>query len=270
MNKEYRISTIIPTFNRAHTIIRAIRSAQDQTYPVDEIIIVDDASFDDTKQKVLMIDDDRIRYFCLNTNKGASGARNYGVSQARCDMIAFLDSDDVWHPDKIEKQLALKTEKPDLGLIYTAYVRIYGSSKEAHPNMNGNDKLEGSMLSQVLYKNTVGTPTILMDKSLFGEIGGFDEEMRCLEDWDMVIRASQKTEFGFVPEILVDAVYMDDGVTSDMEEHFKSRCLMMQKYRQEYLDTGTFNDAAETILAMAQKYNMLDKVQSMLLRYISS
>ncbi len=108
-----------------------------------------------------------------------------------------------------------------------------------------------------------------MDKSLFGEIGGFDEKMRCLEDWDMVIRASKKTEFGFVPEILVDAVYMDDGVTSDMEEHFKSRCLMMQKYRQEYLDTGTFNDAAETILALAQKYNMLDRVQAMLLQSIS-
>ena len=126
------------------------------------------------------------------------------------------------------------------------------------------------MLSQILFENTVGTPTILMEKSLFEEINGFDDRLQSLEDWDMVIRASKKTKFGFVPEVLVDALYMNDGVTSNMAEYFRSRCVMMQKYRQEYLDTGTFNDAAGSILALAQKFNMLDSVQAMLLQSISS
>ena len=270
-NSDLKISVVIPTYNRANTIIKAIESVQSQSYSVDEIIIVDDSSTDDTESRLRNVKDDKIRYFFLETNSGAAGARNYGVSQARNDMIAFLDSDDVWHPDKIKKQIMLKSENKELRLIYTAYVRIYSDSlMEIHPDMSGKTKLDGDMLSQILFENTVGTPTILMEKSLFEEINGFDDRLQSLEDWDMVIRASKKTKFGFVPEVLVDALYMNDGVTSNMAEYFRSRCVMMQKYRQEYLDTGTFNDAAGSILALAQKFNMLDSVQALLLQSISS
>ena len=270
-NFDLKITVVIPTYNRSNTIVKAIESIQNQSYPVDEIIIVDDSSTDDTKIRVQAINDDRIRYFFLEQNRGAAGARNYGVAQARNDMIAFLDSDDVWHTDKIEKQVAVKREHAEFRLIYSAYVRIYNdSSKEIHPDMSGEKKLDGDMLSQILFENTVGTPTILMEKKLFEEIDGFDDGLRSLEDWDMVIRASQKTKFGFVPEVLVDAPYMDNGVTANINEYFRSRCLMMQKYRQEYLSTGTFNQAAGSILALAQKFNMLESVQVMLLQYISS
>lgn len=265
-----KISAVIPTYNRSHTITGAIKSIQDQSYQVDEIIIVDDASTDDTRQTIRSIDDDRIRYFCLEQNKGAAGARNYGVSQARHGLIAFLDSDDTWHSDKIEKQIKLYQDDTSLRLIYTAYERIYDSSRQIYPDLSGNTQLDGDMLSQILYENTVGTPTILIEKSLFEEIGGFDEGLRSLEDWDLVIRAAKRTRFGFVPEALVDALYMNDGVTANMDQYFKSRCLMMQKYRKEYLETDTFNLAAGSILALAQKFNVLDSVQTMLLQYISS
>lgn len=265
-----KISVVIPTYNRAHMIQKAIKSVQDQTYPVDEIIVVDDASSDDTGKVIRSINDERIRYFRLDKNRGAGGARNYGVSKAQYDMIAFLDSDDTWHTDKLEKQVSLKNNNTALRLIYTAYERIYDSFKETHPDMSANNKLDGDMLSQILFENTVGTPTILMEKSLFEEVGGFDEGLRSLEDWDMVIRVAKTTSFGFVPEVLVDALYLNDGVTSNMVEYFKARCLMMQKYRQDYLNTGTFNDAAGSILALAQKFDVLESVQGMLLQYISS
>ncbi len=265
-----KISVVIPTYNRAHMIKKAIKSVQDESYPVDEIIVVDDASSDDTAHAVEAVSDERIRYYRLDQNKGAGGARNYGVSRCQYDMIAFLDSDDTWHPDKIEKQVALKNDNTDLRLIYSAYERIYDSYKEIHPDMSNNNKLDGDILSQILFENTVGTPTILMEKSLFEEVDGFDETLRSLEDWDMVIRAAKKTNFGFVPEVLVDALYLNDGVTSNMDEYFKARCLMMQKYRQDYLETGTFNDAAGSILALAQRFNVLESVQGMLLQYISS
>ena len=265
-----RISVVIPTYNRAATITGSIESALNQTYPVSEIIIVDDASTDNTGQTVQALGDDRIRYFCLDKNKGAGGARNYGVSQARYDMIAFLDSDDTWHSDKIEKQVLLKSSNNDLRLIYTAYARIYDSFSETFPDMSEGNKLDGDILARILCENAVGTPTILMEKNLFEEIGGFDESLRSLEDWDLVIRAAAKTPFGFVPEVLVDAMFLNDGITSDLDEYFRSRCLMMQKYRQDYLDTDTFNISAAGILTMAQQFNMLEKVQSMLLQYISS
>ena len=115
-NSDLKISVVIPTYNRANTIIKAIESVQSQSYSVDEIIIVDDSSTDDTESRLRNVKDDKIRYFFLETNSGAAGARNYGVSQARNDMIAFLDSDDVWHPDKIKKQIMLNRRTRNFAL----------------------------------------------------------------------------------------------------------------------------------------------------------
>lgn len=265
------ISVVIPTYNRANTIVRAIESVQKQSYPVSEIIIVDDASTDNTEIVVKNINDERIKYYKQKVNKGAGASRNYGVSMASHAIIAFHDSDDVWRSDKIRKQVSYYEEHPEYRLVYSAYVRHFSSSDLVVPDMNeAGVKLEGDVLTDILYKNSVGTPTILMEKNLFEKIGGFDESLRCLEDWDMVIRAARQSEFGFVPDVLVDADYLDNGVTSNQEEYYKSRCVMMQKYRNEYLSTGTFNKTAEVILAMAYQDGMLESVQNMLLHYIST
>ncbi len=264
------ISVIIPTYNREGTIVKAIESVINQTYPVSEIIVVDDGSSDNTEKVVSAIGDDRIVFFRQPENKGAGAARNRGVTLAKNGMIAFHDSDDVWHKDKIAKQVKYKEEHSEYGLIYSAYVRHFPSSDLVVPDMNEGIRLEGSILPEILYKNSVGTPTVLMEKKIFEDIGGFDESLRCLEDWDMVIRAAQKTEFGFVPEILMDAGYLNDGVTSDQEEYYKARCRMMQKYRNEYLATDTFNKTAEVILAMAYEDNVFEQVKNMLLQSIAT
>ncbi len=267
---DIRISVVIPAYNRAHTITKTIQSALSQTYPVSEIIVVDDGSSDNTEQVVKAIDDDRIRYFRLDKNRGASGARNHGVAQARYEMIAFLDSDDTWRPDKLEKQIAYLDSHKQCRIVYCALVRHYPSWDQIIPDMESGRKLEGDKMSDLLYDNTVSTPTIVMQKDLFDEIGGFDESLRRLQDWDLAIKCYKLGFIGFVPEVLVDAPLLDDALTSNMDAYFESRCKMMQKYRQDYLTTGTFNIAVTNILELAQKFNMLDKVQAMLLRYISS
>ncbi len=265
-----KISVIIPTYNRSGTIVRAIKSAQEQSYPVSEIIIVDDASSDDTKQRVQAINDDRIRYYYLEQNRGAAGARNFGVSQSGYDIIAFLDSDDVWRKEKTEKQMAYLESHKDCRFVYSAFVRHYSTSDQIVPDMNSGRKLEGDILSELLFDNTVSTQTIVMTKDLFEEAGGFDETLKNLEDCDLAIRCSKLGPIGFVPEVLVDAPYLDDGLTSNMNEFFRSRCRLMQKYRQDYLETDTFNLTAGGILALAQEFDMLESVQAMLLQYISS
>ena len=100
-----KISVVIPTYNRANTIKRSIESVRDQSYPVSEIIVVDDGSVDTTEQTVLTIKDERIRYYKQDSNHGAAAARNKGVSLARFPIIAFHDSDDEWKIDKIKKQV---------------------------------------------------------------------------------------------------------------------------------------------------------------------
>lgn len=268
-SSEIRISAIIPAYNRAHTIASAINSVQAQTYPVDEIIIVDDASSDDTERVVKTIDDDRIMYFRLEKNKGAAGARNYGVLQACNDMIAFLDSDDTWRPDKLQKQIAYMSSHQDCRFVYSAFVRHYPSYDQIIPDMESGRTLEGSILSELLCDNTVSTQTIVMKKDLFEEAGRFDESMKSLEDWDLAIRCSKLGPLGFVPEVLVDAPLLDDALTSNLDEYFRSRCMMMKKYRQDYLETDTFNFAAGSILELAQKFDVLENVQGMLLQSIS-
>ena len=265
-----KISVVIPAYNRAHTIVKAIKSIQDQSYPVDEIIVVDDASSDDIANVVGSIGDERIRFFSLKQNKGASGARNYGVSQACNELIAFLDSDDTWRPDKLKKQIAyLESHKP-CRFVYCAFVRHYPSMDQIIPDIESGRKLEGDMLSELLYDNTVSTQTIVMRKDLFEEVGGFDESMRRLQDWDLAIKCSKLGFIGFVPEVLVDAPLLGDALTSNMDAYFESRCKMMQKHRQDYLATDTFNIAVISILELAQKFNMLEPVQRMLLQCISS
>jgi len=117
-----KVSIIIPTYNRAHLIERSIRSILNQTYEDFELLIVDDGSTDNTKEVVEGIVDARIRYISCATNGGAAKARNVGIAEAKYDYIAFQDSDDEWHPDKLEKQMkVMETASPDTGLVYCEY-----------------------------------------------------------------------------------------------------------------------------------------------------
>lgn len=99
------ISIIIPTFNREHLIQKAVESVLDQSYTDIEVIVIDDGSTDNTEEKVRLIEDERVRYLKLNNNGGACRARNKGAEIARGEYLAFQDSDDIWHKDKLEKQI---------------------------------------------------------------------------------------------------------------------------------------------------------------------
>ncbi len=263
------ISVIIPTYNREYTIVRAIESVLEQTYPVSEIIVVDDGSADNTGGIVTEMNDERIRYIKQDENRGAAAARNKGASLARFPMIAFHDSDDEWRPDKIEKQVAYMKGHGEYRLVYTAYVRHMDSAEYIVPEIDGDLKLEGSILPEILFQNTVGTCTVLMEKDLFDSIGGFDESLRSLEDWDMIIRAARATGFGFVPEPLVDAAFLPDGITADMGAYYQARCYMLRKYKDEYLSTGTFDKTIEDILSRANKDKVFEQVKNLMLNYMS-
>ncbi len=264
------ISVIIPTYNRANTIERSIRSVMDQTYPVSEIIVVDDGSVDDTEQVVLGIEDDRIIYLKQEENRGNSAARNIGVQNAKYDMLAFQDSDDIWRPDKTEKQVEYYESNREYKLVYSSYVKHFSSFDMIIPDQDIDIKYEGDILPQLLFQNFISTQTILMEKSLLEDIGGFDENLRNLVDWDMVIRASKTTPIGFVRDVLAELENSKDAVTSNRSEFYRSRCYLLQKYRNDYLATGTFNDTVESILTMAYEDGVLEQVKNMLLQYISS
>ncbi len=199
---EKLVSVIIPTYNRANTIVRAINSVLNQTYKKLEILVVDDASTENIETVVRNFKDDRIKYIRHPYNKGGGAARNTGIMISSGEYIAFLDSDDEWLPEKIEKQLNVFHKSTNsIGVVYTGfqYVNEYGQvNEQVIPKERGNISLK------ILEWNYVGTAsTVLARSSYLKRINGFDETFPSCQDWDLYIRLSKICLFDFVAELLV-------------------------------------------------------------------
>lgn len=190
------VSVIIPTHNRADVLPRAIESALAQTYQNVEIMVVDDRSTDDTAAVLN-------RYHTVHVlrnrrTRGASGARNTGIKEATGELIAFLDSDDAWLPDKLTAQVRrLKASPLTVGAIYCGVEGIYPGNKTSR-TMAG---LSGDIYRDLLIQNRVGSASrLLVPRSVFGDVGLFNEEFKTLNDWEMVLRIAKKYRIECVKE----------------------------------------------------------------------
>lgn len=264
-----KISVIIPTYNRADVLERAVQSVLRQTYTNLEIIIVDDGSTDDTEQLIVQMKDERIRYIKQGANSGVAMARNTGVMHATAELIAFQDSDDYWYANKLEKQMEYWKMHPEWGMVYSAYRMCRANGQKLKVPAEGLwGALEGNIFSTILVNNTVGAPTMLLRKECFQKIGGFDTELECIEDWDFTLRFAEQYTIGYVQEMLVDAHQSLGGVSSRTAEFFDVRCRMIARYKQELIERGLFDKAAGDLLVRAQKTGMLELVKKMLMVYL--
>lgn len=187
-----RISILIPTYNRGYCIEECLHSALAQGYAEIEIIVVDDASSDDTRERVARIGDPRLRYFAHEHNQGGAAARNTGIRAARGDYIAFLDSDDRWLPDKLEKQMqGLLALGEQYGLSYTWLICVDGAGREL---MRFSPEYEHDCHRQILVSNFIGTfSNVVIRRDLLALVGCLDETMRSCQDWDLFIRLLRVT-----------------------------------------------------------------------------
>lgn len=263
--KNELISVVIPTYNRAYCIENAIQSVLAQTYSDIEVIVIDDASNDATRRVIEKIADSRVRYYLREENCGAAAARNLGVSYAHGSYIAFHDSDDSWLPDKLKKQMQLYEKNSAYGLVYGRYTMKLDSGNEiVVPDGTEPDDFSGNIFARLLVKNTIGAPTILMRKEVFEKVGGFDEDMRCLEDWDFVLKVSKSYEIGFLPEVVMQASTTQGGLSSDVSGYFQNRLYLLRKYLVNYKDIGTLEQVLIDILQKAQNASVLPQVQKMM------
>ena len=264
-----KVSVIIPTYNRAHTIEKSVRSVLAQTYEDLEVIIVDDASTDDTDKIVNSFGDTRVVYHKLPYNKGASGARNEGVKLAGSRIIAFHDSDDIWRPQKLEKQISYLDLHPEFDMIY-GKMMIHSEEKSYEfPNDAICGDLEGNLYPWLLRRNTIGAPTMLIKKDSFEEIGGFDDSLRCIEDWEFVIRFSQKHKIGFLDDILIDSYLSEWGVSRNKAAYYETRCKIITLHKQNMERLDIFDEIVMDVFSRAEKSNILPQVQKMLTNYLS-
>ena len=270
MRQDSLISVVIPTYNREQYIERAVQSVLEQTYSNLELIIVDDGSTDGTEELVAGMSDPRIRYVRQETNRGASAARNKGVECANGELVAFQDSDDRWYPDKLAVQMEYWEAHPECSLIYSAYVLHRPNGETVRVPYAGTwGNLEGDIFSTLLVNNTVGTPTMLFKKACFTELGGFDEGMECLEDWEMALRFAERYRIGFVEQPLMEAFLLRGGVSSSTSNFYLNRCRMIARYKKALIERGLFDEVVGNILLDAKEWGVLTQVQSMLAAMLS-
>ncbi|MFH1882428.1 MAG: glycosyltransferase [Planctomycetota bacterium] len=209
------VSVVIPTYNRARILGRAVRSVLNQSYKDFEVIVVDDASSDNTKEIVDGLNDKRIKYIRHDKNSGEAAARNTGIQAAGGKYIASHDSDDEWLAGKLERQVMLLESSPrEVGLAYTGFWRIEGNTQSYFPP-DRIGRIEGDIHRELLRGNFVGTPTTVVKKECFERLGGFDERLRHLVDWEMWIRISELYRFICVNESLVISHGMSDSVSTN-------------------------------------------------------
>lgn len=206
-----QISTVIPTYNCRKYLNRAIDSVLEQTRPVDEIIVVDDGSTDDTPDLLAQYGD-RIRTLRVN-NGGLSWARNHGMRIARGSWVALLDSDDWWMPNKIEKQVELIEQNPQLDFVYTGIrmIRLDGEFWD-------RDTTDPATIWPGLrYANTITPSTIMARRDLLLEAGGFDESLRRCEDWEMWVRLGENVRYGAVRQPMIYYQITPGSLSSQVE-----------------------------------------------------
>jgi glycosyltransferase involved in cell wall biosynthesis len=193
------VSVIIPSYNRRELLQRALESVQQQSHAAAEIIVVDDGSSDGT---AAMIAEKYPDVICLHhTNHGVSFSRNRGVELAKSHWVAFLDSDDVWLPTKLESQIAALQESPGYQLCHTDEIWI---RKGVRVNaMNKHRKRGGNIYLDCLHLCLISPSSVMLTKDLFLEQGGFDEELPACEDYDLWLRICADNEVLYLDEPLL-------------------------------------------------------------------
>lgn len=239
--KKLKISAVIPTFNSAEYLSNAIKSILDQTNTVDEIIVVDDGSNDGTKNVVSQFGK-RVIYI-YQENSGPSAARNIGIHTAKNDWIAFLDADDQWVSDKIEKQIKMLSQNPDT-------VLFAGDMREVDPHLNilTPSVLEKHNLrsyfhsksvftsfeatSLLLNKNFIPTGTVLVRKDILRSLGGFNTAIRYGEDLELWLKISMLYSIACSPDIMMLRTKHDKNATLFTENMLKDLVHVMISINQ--------------------------------------
>ncbi len=193
------IAVIIPTYNRSHTLRRALDSVNNQTVRPSEICVVDDGSTDETEQ-LLSRHYPQVNYVYQN-NAGVSSARNAGVALTRGHWLAFLDSDDEWMPNKLERQLQEINGNNTFPLVHCDEIWIRNGVRVNA--MHKHQKAGGEIFERCLPLCVISPSAVMIKRRLFEEVGGFDESLPACEDYDLWLRICSRHPVLYIEEALL-------------------------------------------------------------------
>lgn len=246
------VSVIVPSYNRADFLPRAIKSILSQTFRDFEVIVVDDCSTDNTQEVARSFNDERIRYIKHDRNKGAGAARNTGIKDAKAPYVAFLDSDDEWLPEKLEEQInRIRTLPDEIGVVYCDRTVIV--EKTGRIIKTSIPKAKGNAHAVILRYCALASCSTLIRKNCFEKVGFFDETLPCLEDWEMWMRVSKHYEFDLIPKVLAKSYIHGDQLTTELKGKIQARETILRKH---------YNDLAEHSSILADHLNRLGILHS--------
>ncbi|MDX1419733.1 MAG: glycosyltransferase family 2 protein [Rubricoccaceae bacterium] len=213
------VTVIVPAYNAGRFVAEAVRSAQAQTHPHVEILVVDDGSTDDTAAQVqaLADRDPRIRLI-RQPNRGVAAARNRGLAEARGAFVAPLDADDRWHPEKLARQLRAMEDEA-VGMVYTGWERCDRDGRPL-PDSARTPRVEGWLADRFVRSNLIACASVpLFRKACLDRVGGYDDhrpiEGAGCEDWDLYLRVAERYPVAAVPEPLVGYRQSDRSMSTD-------------------------------------------------------
>lgn len=227
------VSVVIPTYNRAGHIGRAIQSVLAQTFEDFEVLIVDDGSTDNSEEIIHGFNDGRILYLRRESNGGAAAARNTGIQAARGEFIAFLDSDDEWLPDKLQKLVAkFSSAERSTALVYSDVV--FRDVKTETVLKNRNPKYEGYVHELLLQDDFIGTCSSTMVRTdAVKRVGGFDVSLPSRQDWDLWIRIARQYPIGYVPApLLICNLGSGDRISGSLKKILEGTRLVLNKHSE--------------------------------------
>lgn len=233
-----KVSVIIPNFNREELIVKAVNSVTNQSYQNIEIVIIDDNSTDNSKEIIVDLanSNDNVKYVLLDKNHGANYCRNLGVQISSGNLIAFLDSDDIFMTDKIEKQVEVFKNKK-VEIVFTNFYVDENISKKYQES-----KYIG--LQDVIFRNNLGGFSIvMMKKEIFINCGGLDESLPSCQDWDLYVRVLRKSNGYYLNLPLANYYLQNDSISKNQEKVLKGHNLVFNKIKNINTEKKIVSDA---------------------------
>jgi glycosyltransferase involved in cell wall biosynthesis len=236
-----KVSVVLPVHNREDVLPRAIESVLAQSLKEWELIVVDDGSTDGSAAVAQSFADDRVRLLTLGANRGGNAARNAGIRDARAPLIGFLDSDDAYLPEKLERVAAHFDERPNLNLLIDSFVKVRppGSSRPAairrNPVIEDRETFRRALFTRLLWK---ATPAITVRRDAALRAGLFDESLKRLQDFDFLIRISKIASCASTDEVLWTK-YWDSNAISAQDTYIPANIELVRRH-PEYLSRADY------------------------------
>jgi glycosyltransferase involved in cell wall biosynthesis len=249
------VSVVIPTYNRAGTVVQAVRSVLAQRYEDLELIVVDDGSTDDTARRLAAIPDERLRYVS-GRHAGVSAARNLGVRHATGALLSFLDSDDRWYPDKLAYEVDVLVGRPEVDAVFSDLEKRHGD--QVFPSF----MRQTAVFSRRLIGETPGAVHLLdprdlrlcllqevpikpsaltLRRSAFDRVGGFDEAWSSSEDWELLLRLARTHRFAYIDRPLAFLHISADSL--HVMDQIRGETAMIRLLTRERADLGADAEA---------------------------